>query len=148
MAEIEQEKQRIAERLARVEAERTKLADQLSELEVAERVLMRFGGGGIAPTRPLGGPARTATSARGRRRGASGKAAKSLTVSDATLVAVKAHPQGMEAADILRYLAREFGMTVRPNHLGVTLQRHRRAGRLEFRESRWCDLAGDPTTKS
>jgi hypothetical protein len=35
------------------------------------------------------------------------------------------------------YLSREFGMAVRPNHLGIALQRHRRAGRLESRDSRW-----------
>jgi hypothetical protein len=29
------------------------------------------------------------------------------------------------------------GMTVRPNHLGIALQRHRRAGRLENRDQRW-----------
>jgi hypothetical protein len=34
-------------------------------------------------------------------------------------------------------LSREFGMTVRPNHLGIALQRHRRAGRLENRDQRW-----------
>jgi hypothetical protein len=28
-------------------------------------------------------------------------------------------------------------MTVRPNHLGAALQRHRRAGRLENRDQRW-----------
>jgi hypothetical protein len=28
-------------------------------------------------------------------------------------------------------------MTVRPNHLGMALQRHRRAGRLELRDQRW-----------
>jgi hypothetical protein len=28
-------------------------------------------------------------------------------------------------------------MTVRPNHLGIALQRHRRAGRLENRDQRW-----------
>jgi len=27
-------------------------------------------------------------------------------------------------------------MTVRPNHLGIALQRHRRAGRLEYRDQR------------
>jgi len=35
------------------------------------------------------------------------------------------------------YLSREFGMSVRPNHLGIALQRHRRAGRLENRDQRW-----------
>jgi len=28
-------------------------------------------------------------------------------------------------------------MAVRPNHLGIALQRHRRAGRLENRDQRW-----------
>ena len=43
--EIGQERQRIAERLARLDAERGKLAEQLNELEIAERVLSRFGRG-------------------------------------------------------------------------------------------------------
>src|SRR5258705_11480487 len=42
--EIGQEKQRISERLARLDGERTKLGDQLNELEIAERILTRFGG--------------------------------------------------------------------------------------------------------
>ena len=42
--EIGQEKQRISERLVRLDAERTRLGDQLNELEIAERVLIRFGG--------------------------------------------------------------------------------------------------------
>ena len=42
--EIGQQKQRISERLTRLDAERTKLGDQLNELEIAERVLTRFGG--------------------------------------------------------------------------------------------------------
>jgi hypothetical protein len=50
---------------------------------------------------------------------------------------VQAHGEGATANDVLGYLAREFGMTVRPNHLGIALQRHRRAGRLENRDQRW-----------
>jgi hypothetical protein len=42
--EIGQEKQKVSERLARLDAEREKLGAQLNELEVAERVLTRFGG--------------------------------------------------------------------------------------------------------
>src|SRR3984893_10675606 len=41
---MEQEKQRISERLARLDAERKKLSGELEELEIAERVLARFGG--------------------------------------------------------------------------------------------------------
>ena len=41
--EIGQERQRVSERLARLDTERAQLADQLGELEIAERVLTRFG---------------------------------------------------------------------------------------------------------
>ena len=140
--EIGQEKQRISERLARVEAERTKLTEQLSELEVAERVLTRFGGADTAERRRRGRPARTAAPAAGaparaQRRARGGKPAASVSLSDATLQAVRAHPQGASANEILSHLSREFGMAVRPNHLGIALQRHRRAGRLENRDQRW-----------
>ena len=149
LEEIGQEKQRISERLARVDAERTKLSEQLNELEVAERVLTRFGGtaGTAADRRRRGRPARTAPAAAGQRatgqratgqrRARGGKAAPSVSLSDATLQAVRAHPQGATANEILGHLSKEFGMAVRPNHLGIALQRHRRAGRLENRDQRW-----------
>jgi hypothetical protein len=141
--EIGQEKQRISERLARIDAERTKLADQLSELEITERVLTRFGGSAdTSERRRRGRPARTAAAAapqRAPQRRARGgqQAAASVSLSDATLQAVKANPDGATANDILNHLSRELGMTVRPNHLGIALQRHRRAGRLENRDQRW-----------
>jgi hypothetical protein len=136
--EIGQEKQRISERLARLDAERTKLGDQLNELEIAERVLTRFGGNAdTAERRRRGRPARTAPAAGGQRRARGGQQAPSVSLSDATLQAVQAHGEGATATDVLTYLSREFGMTVRPNHLGIALQRHRRAGRLENRDQRW-----------
>jgi len=142
--EIGQEKQRVSERLSRIEAERTKLADQLNELEITERVLTRFGGSADTAERRRRGrptrtaPARTAPAAGPQRRARGGQqAAASVSLSDATLQAVKAHPDGATANDILNHLSREFGMTVRPNHLGIALQRHRRAGRLENRDQRW-----------
>jgi hypothetical protein len=60
-----------------------------------------------------------------------------VSLSDATLQAVRAHPEGATASEILNHLSREFGMNVRPNHLGISLQRHRRGGRLENRDQRW-----------
>jgi len=136
--EIGQEKQRVSERLARIDAERTKLADQLNELEIAERVLTRFGGSAdTAERRRRGRPARPAPAAGGQRKARGGQQAPNVSLSDATLHAVKAHPQGATANDILSHLSREFGMAVRPNHLGIALQRHRRAGRLENRDQRW-----------
>src|SRR6516164_5272740 len=62
---------------------------------------------------------------------------QAVSLSDATLRAVQAHGEGATPSEVLSYLTREFGMTVRPNHLGIALQRHRRAGRLETRDSRW-----------
>ncbi len=58
------------------------------------------------------------------------------SLSDATLRAVQAHREGATAQEVLHYLSREFGMTVRPNHLGIALQRHR-SGQRENRDQRW-----------
>jgi hypothetical protein len=136
--EIGQEKQQISERLARLDAERTELGDQLNELQVAERVLKRFTGKAATTEKQ-----RTARSARiapavGEQRPVrGGQPAPNMSLSDATLKAVQANGKGVTANDVLGYLSRKFGMTVRPNHLGVVLQRHRRAGRLENRDQRW-----------
>ena len=136
--EIGQEKLRISERLARLDAERTKLGDQLNELEIAERVLTRFGGKADTTERRRRGRPDGATAAAGRQRSArGGQQAPTLSMSDAILKAVQTHGEGATASEVLDYLSREFGMTVRPNHLGIALQRHRRAGRLENRDQRW-----------
>ena len=136
--EIGQEKQKVSERLARLDAERAKLGAQLNELEVAERVLTRFGKVDTTERRRRGRPARTAPApAAPRARARAAQPAQTVSLSDATLRAVQAHGEGATPSEVLSYLAREFGMTVRPNHLGIALQRHRRAGRLETRDSRW-----------
>src|SRR5271169_6840208 len=140
--EIGQEKQKVSERLARLDAERAKLGLQLNELEVAERVLTRFGRVETTERRRRGRPARTAPApapapAPARSRARAAQPAQTVSLSDATLRAVQAHGEGATASEVLAYLSREFGMTVRPNHLGIALQRHRRAGRLESRDSRW-----------
>jgi uncharacterized protein (DUF4415 family) len=121
--------ERVSEGRSRFDAERTKLGDQLNELEIAERVLTRFGGGAdTTERRRRGRPARTAPA---------GQQAPSVSLSDATLKAVQAHGKGATAEDVRNYLSREFGLTVRPNHLGIALQRHRRAGQLEHRDQHW-----------
>jgi len=136
--QIRQDKQRISERLMRVDAERTKLSDQLDELEIAERALNRFGRKGAdaqkSTREPRAKPV-TATSAKPKVRG--GRQAKSAPLGEATLKAVRAHAKGASPDKLLKYLSRKFGLTVRPNHLGSVLQRHRRAGRLENRDQRW-----------
>ena len=136
--EIGRERQRVSEQLARLDAERAKLANEFNDLEIAERVLAQFGKtAGTIERRRRGRPARTAPVAgetpTARRR----RQAPTVALRDAVLRAVEAHRGGAAANDVLTYLSREFGMTVRPNHLGMALQRHRRAGRLEFRDQRW-----------
>ena len=136
--EIGQEKHRVSERLAQLDAERTQLSDQLSELETAERVLTRFGGkADTTKGRRRGHPAGTTPATPGKHRAQGGQQAPIVLLSDASLKAVQAHREGATSNDVLNYLSRRFGMTVRPNHLGIALQRHRRAGRLENRDQRW-----------
>jgi hypothetical protein len=133
-----QEKSRISERLERLDAEREKLSVQLNELEIAERVLARFGGKTVRTgRRSRAQPATSAPAAGGKRSPRGGQQKPSLSLSDATLKAVQAHNGGATPSEVLSHLSRKFGMTVRSNHLGMALQRHRRAGRIEYRNERW-----------
>lgn len=142
--DIAQERRRIADRLARLDEERAKLTEELNELDAAERVLARLSG---APQRP-GNGARD-TPAVDRRRAARPpqdlrfRTGRSIgkkpvpSLGDATLRAVEALGGGVSAAEVRSYLQREFGMRIRANHLGMALQRHRRAGRLEQHDTHW-----------
>jgi hypothetical protein len=60
-----------------------------------------------------------------------------VSLGDATLRAVTEHGQGISAEDVRKYIADQLGIQVRPNHLGMALQRHLRAGRLEQRDLLW-----------
>ena len=149
MEEIGQEKQKVMERLARLDADREKLTSQLNELEIAERVLTRFGKVEPAQRRGRGRPAARPAPAPAPQRGRSrAQPASTISLSDATLRAVQAYADGATANEVLGYLSREFGMAVRPNHLGIALQRHRRAGRLETRDSRWFMPQGSQSAMS
>ena len=166
--DIAAEKQRITDRLARIDAEREKLAHQLAELDAAERVLSRMAPGGAR--RPRRGRTAEAVEAgeaaprRGRRRARQAQATKTaparrrgagrggrrarqnsdVPLGDATLQAVQALGNNATAEQVREYLAEHFGMQVRPNHLGMALQRHRRAGRLGEDEGRWSMTAPGP----
>ena len=138
LEQIAEQRQRISDRLARVDTERTKLSRQLGELEVTERALKRVGGNGAAPEKARKGRVAKATIAVAAKPKASrGQKAQGTSLGDATLKAVKAHAKGASADQLREYLSRKLGLTVRPNHLGSALQRHRRAGRLENRDQRW-----------
>src|SRR5580700_12037113 len=141
--DIAVERQRLAERLARADAERAKLAEQLAELDAAERVLSRFAPAkAVTPhrasrartakaTEPVSPPARRRGAGRGGRKAA---AKQALPLGDATLRAVDALGNNVSAEQIRVYLGKQFGMQVRPNHLGMALQRHRRGSRLNERD--------------
>jgi hypothetical protein len=144
--DVTQEKQRISDQLTKIDAERSRLQDRLNDLEIAERVLSRFGKQ-KGETQRRGRPARSQpkqASGNGmspkvstRRQRAAPPSGPSMSLGEATLRAVQAHSGGISADAVRDYLAKQFGLTVRPNHLGMALQRHRRAGRLQIRDSRW-----------
>jgi hypothetical protein len=169
---IATERQRVMERLARIDVERARLAEQLGELEAAERVFSRFdaskaaapqrrlrkdtedSAGSAAPSRgrragsPTAAVPASPTRMRRQRPGRRRSAAKSkLPLADATLRAVEALGNDVSAERVRAYLAEELGMQVRPNHLGMALQRHRRAGRLEQRDGGWS-VSGHQTAES
>src|ERR1700681_5088426 len=95
---MEQEKQRISQRLARVDAEREKLSAQLDELEIAERVLARFGRKAVTTEkRGRVRPAKTAPTTGEERRARGNQQVRGVSMSDATLKAVQAHGEGATA---------------------------------------------------
>jgi hypothetical protein len=135
--EIIKEKQRVGEALARVDAQREKLTGQLSELEATERVLARYSKGtrakgttsantpttatkAAAAARPRGRPRTTAAKPAGRKR-------TSPTLGDQVLAMANGKTQ-------LEITAACKG--ARPNHVGVVLARHKRAGRIEERDGK------------
>jgi hypothetical protein len=150
IADVTQEKQRISDQLAKIDAERSKLQDRLNELEIAERVLSRFGkqrGETQRRGRTAGSQSKQASGngespgiIPARRQRAARPEAQVVPLGEAALRAVQAHSGGVSADAVRDYIAKQFGLTVRPNHLGMALQRHRRAGRLEIRDSRWHAL--------
>jgi hypothetical protein len=135
--EITKEKQQVSEALARVDAQREKLIGQLSELEAAERVLARYSKGrgprkraaAKAPatptktTAPAQSRGRTATRAA---RPAGGKRGSSSLGDQVLALATGKTQQEITAAC----------KGARPNHVGMALARHKRAGRIEERDGR------------
>jgi hypothetical protein len=134
--EITNEKQRIAEALARVDAQREKLTGQLGELEAAERVLARYSKGTPARKTASAKTPTTATNAaaatRSRRpRTRAGEPAggtrTSSTLSDQVLALANGKTQQEIAAAC---------KGARPNHVGAAISRFKRAGRIEDRDGK------------
>jgi hypothetical protein len=134
--EITKEKQRISEALARVEAQHEKLSGQLGELEATERVLARYSKG----TQAKRTPAQTQTAAtkaasaarpRGRGRTTTAKPAGGKRTSSTLGEQVLALANGKTQQEIAAACK-----GARPNHVGMALARHKRAGRIEERDGK------------
>jgi hypothetical protein len=135
--EITKEKQRVSEALARVDAQREKLTGQLGELEATERVIARYSKGtatkktasaktpttttkAVAAARPRRRPRTTAAKPAGGKR-------TSPTLGDQVLALANGKTQQEIAAAC---------KGARPNHVGVVIARHKRAGRIEQRDGK------------
>jgi hypothetical protein len=135
--EITKEKQRLGAALARVDAQREKLTSQLGELEATERVIARYSKGtaakktasaktpttttkAVAAARPRRRPRTTAAKPAGGKR-------TSPTLGDQVLALANGKTQQEIAAAC---------KGARPNHVGVVIARHKRAGRIEERDGK------------
>jgi hypothetical protein len=143
LGEITKEKQRVSEALARVDAQREKLTGQLGELEAAERVLARYSKGtGLRKMGSANGTTSTnaAAPARSRERTRTGAAKpaggkrSSLSLGDQVLALARGKTQQEITAAC---------KGARPNHVGMALARHKRAGRIEERDGK---LYATPST--
>jgi hypothetical protein len=144
---ITKEKQRVSEALARIDAEREKLGGQLAELETAERVLRRYGRGArvrrkspatkpaTKPAAPAQSPARRTTVA-----GSAGTRRSSSTLGDRVLALATGKTQREIAAAC---------KGARPNHVGIVIARHKRAGRIEERDGKlYAAQSADPARRA
>ena len=131
--EIVKEKQRIGEALARADAQRENLTTQLSELEATERVLARCSKGTLARRTASATATRAAALARqrGRRRTTTAKAAAGERTSPSLSDQVLALATGKTQQEIAAACK-----GARPNHVGVVIARHKRAGRIEERDGK------------
>ena len=134
--EISAEKSKVSERLARLDTERATVATRLTDLETAERVLTRVSK--TPPTRRTKSAAAaevkapTASRGRGRppRSGAS-KSAGRKPSAPSLGERVLALATGRTRQEL--YLACPND---RPNHIGISVQRHLRAGRIQERDGK------------
>ena len=130
------EKSKASERLARLDSERTTVTARLRDLETAERVLTR-----VSKTPPTtrttsatAAEAKAPTASRGRGRPSRAAANKSAG----------RKPNAPSLGE--RVLALATGRTRqelyvacpndRPNHIGIAVQRHLRAGRIQERDGK------------
>ena len=134
--QISAEKTKLSERLARLDTDRAAVATRLTDLETAERVLTRVGKTPPARRTTSAAAAEAKASAASRGRGRPPKAAASKSAAR--------QPDARSLGD--RVLALATGKTRqelylacpndRPNHVGIAVQRHLRAGRIQERDGK------------
>jgi hypothetical protein len=134
--QINREKTKVNERLARLDTERATVAARLTDLETAERVLTRVTKMPPArrPTSVAAAEAKAPSASRGRGRPPRATASKSAG----------RKPSAPSLGE--RVLALATGRTRqelylacpndRPNHIGIAVQRHLRAGRIQERDGK------------
>ena len=138
LGQISAEKTKISERLARLNADRETIATQLTDLEATERVLTRVGTTSPARRTRSASAAKAKTSVAERGGGRQPRATTSKSAG---------RQVGARSASLgERVLALATGKTRRelyaacpsdrPNHVGMAVQRHIRAGRIQEREGK------------
>jgi hypothetical protein len=130
------EKTKVGERLARLDTERATVAARLTDLETAERVLTRVSKMPAAsrPTSADAAASRDPTKSRGRGRPPKAAASKSVGRKPGTPSLgerILALATGRTRQEL--YLACPKD---RPNHVGIAVQRHLRAGRMQERNGK------------
>jgi hypothetical protein len=135
--EITKEKQRVIEVLARVDAQRERLTSQLSELEATERVLVRYSKGSQTTRTASTRATRADAPARGRRRTTTAGPAAGKHTSPSLGDQILALATGKTQKEIAAACK-----GVRPNHVGIAIARHKRAGGIEERDGKLYAAVG------
>src|SRR5215472_4358178 len=133
--QISAQKSKVSERLARLDTERATITTRLTDLETAERVLTR-----VSKTPPTGrtksaaaAEAKAPPASRGRGRpprAAAGKSAGRQSSAPSLGERVLALATGRRQELYLEC------PNDRPNHIGISVQRHLRAGRIQERDGK------------
>ena len=133
--QISAEKTKISERLARLDTDRAAVATRLTDLETAERVLTRVGKTPPArrttSTAAAAAKATAASRGRGRPPRAASKSAGRKPSAPSLGERVLALATGRTRQELYGACPND-----RPNHVGIAVQRHLRAGRIQERDGK------------
>jgi len=132
--QISVEKTKISERLARLDTDRAAVATRLTDLQTAERVLTRVSKAppGRRTTSAAAADAKAPTASRGRSpRAAAGKSAGRKPGAPSLGERVLALAIGRTRQELYQACPSD-----RPNHVGIAVQRHLRAGRIQERDGK------------